>query len=359
MNSPPDRPPVLIDSAAALLAAIPHLLGFTPEASLVVIGTERAGGPVKLTFRYDLPDPPDATEAADIASHAITVLDRQQLAVAIVAGYGPGRLVTPVADAIRAAAPQDRLSLHDVLRVEDGRYWSYLCTNPECCAAEGVPFDPGSHPAGRALAAVGQPVLPGRDALAATVAPLAGAAAETMREATQHAERAASRLTACGGPAALERLGLSAVAVAIETYRSGESITPAVWHAWLALVLTRLRVRDDAWARMDPAHRDAHCRLWTDLVGRAQPGYVAAPASLLAVAAWQGGDGALANVALDRALADDPAYSLAVLLRDLLDAGVPPSAATPPMTPDQVDASYTTSAGDEPPRSGDPDDSTA
>ena len=74
---------------------------------------------------------------------------------------------------------------------------------------------------------------------------------------------------------------------------------------------------------MDPQHRDAHRRLWTDLVRRAQPGYVAAPACLLAFTAWQGGDGALANIALDRALADDPDYSMALLLRDVLDAGHP------------------------------------
>ena len=33
---------------------------------------------------------------------------------------------------------------------------------------------------------------------------------------------------------------------------------------------------------MDPGHRDAHLRLWTDLTRRAQPGYIPAPASLLA-----------------------------------------------------------------------------
>ena len=37
--------------------------------------------------------------------------------------------------------------------------------------------------------------------------------------------------------------------------------------------------------RMDSAHR----RLWTDVVRLAQPGYAAAPASLLALAAWQSG----------------------------------------------------------------------
>jgi hypothetical protein len=91
---------------------------------------------------------------------------------------------------------------------------------------------------------------------------------------------------------------------------------------------------------MDPAHRDAHRRLWIDVVRRAQPGYVAAPAALLAFVAWQSGDGALANVALDRALADDPRYSMALLLRQVITAGAPPSLARLPMTPEEVAASY-------------------
>ena len=48
-------------------------------------------------------------------------------------------------------------------------------------------------------------------------------------------------------------------------------------------------------------------------------------AALLAFVAWQSGDGALANVALDRALADDPRYSMALLLRQVITAGAPPS----------------------------------
>ena len=76
------------------------------------------------------------------------------------------------------------------------------------------------------------------------------------------------------------------------------------------------------------------------MVRRACSGFVPAPASLLAFTAWQAGDGALANIAIDRALAADPAYSMALLLRDIMDAGVPPSEARMPMTPDQVAASY-------------------
>ena len=127
---------------------------------------------------------------------------------------------------------------------------------------------------------------------------------------------------------------------AIATYRDGGSLTEPGEFALLAVVLTSLRIRDDAWARMDPQHRTAHARLWADLTRRACPGYVAAPASLLAFTAWQAGEGALANLALDRALADDPAYSMAHLLADALAAGAPPSAARLPMTPEEVAASY-------------------
>ncbi len=36
---------VRVDSPAALLAVVPHLLGFMPEASIVVIGLDAAARP--------------------------------------------------------------------------------------------------------------------------------------------------------------------------------------------------------------------------------------------------------------------------------------------------------------------------
>jgi Domain of unknown function (DUF4192) len=70
----------------------------------------------------------------------------------------------------------------------------------------------------------------------------------------------------------------------IAIYRRGYGATTDYEIAWVTVALRDLRVRDDVWARMDPAHRDAHPRrLWTDVVRRAQPGHVAAPASLLAL----------------------------------------------------------------------------
>jgi len=134
--------------------------------------------------------------------------------------------------------------------------------------------------------------------------------------------------------------GLAAVGAMIARYRDGGRFTSDDEIARISVALRDLRVRDDAWARMDPAHAAAHQRLWIDVVRRAQPRYVAAPAALLAFVAWQSGEGALANVALDRALADDSRYSMALLLRQVITAGAPPSLARLPMTPEEVAASY-------------------
>ena len=191
MNPQPQHPRVRVGDPAGLLAIVPHLLGFTPQTSLVVLGAGPPDGRVQVALRYDLPDPPDTGTAAQIAAHAAGVLSRHQLATVIIAGYGPGPLVTPVADATRDAVTGAGLRVHDVLRVEDGRYWSYLCREPSCCPAEGVPFDAAAHPAAQVLAGTGQPVRADRAALAATIAPLTGSQANAMREATRWAQRAA------------------------------------------------------------------------------------------------------------------------------------------------------------------------
>jgi Domain of unknown function (DUF4192) len=87
--------------------------------------------------------------------------------------------------------------------------------------------------------------------------------------------------------------GLAAVGAMITRYRGGGRFTTDDEIARITVALRDLRVRDDAWARMDPAHADGHRRLWIDVVRRAQPGHVAAPAALLALAAWQSGNGAM------------------------------------------------------------------
>ena len=337
-------------SPCALLRLIPHLLGFVPEASLIVIGVAPPRDRIRVTLRYDLPDPPDPDLVADITAHALGVLSAQRLTAAVAVGYGPEALVAPVATELREAAWQAAIDLREFLRVQDGRYWSYVCGNEKCCPAEGVPFDTAAaDPAeAEALAAVGDRVLATRAAVVARVAPLDGIARESMRQATRRAEqhiaqllakvRKSARLGAARHMIAAE--GLAAVGALIARYRDGGRFTSDDEIARITVALRDLRVRDDAWARMDPGHSGAHQRLCIDVVRRAQPGYAAAPAALLAFIAWQSGDGALANVALDRALADDPRYSMALLLRQVITAGAPPALARLPMTPEEVAASY-------------------
>jgi hypothetical protein len=89
-----------------------------------------------------------------------------------------------------------------------------------------------------------------------------------------------------------------------------------------------------------PEDRKHNLRLLRDLTRLACPGYAAAPASLLAFTAWQCGNGALAHVALDRALDDDPGCRAAQMLRVAVSAGAPPSLARVPMTPEQVAEGY-------------------
>jgi uncharacterized protein DUF4192 len=354
-QAPQDRDPqptlvVRAGSPAALLRLVPHLLGFMPETSLVVIGVAPPRDRIRVTLRYDLPDPPEPDLVAEIAAHALGVLSAQQLTAAVAVGYGPEALVTPVARELREAASQAAIDVGEFLRVQDGRYWSLVCGNEQCCPAEGVPFDtaPADPAEAAALAAVGDRVLATRAAVAAGVAPLGGIARKSMRQATRRAEqhiarllgqvRRSGRLGAARHMIAAE--GLAAVGAMIARYRDGGGFTSDDEIARITVALRDLRVRDDAWARMDPGHSGAHQRLWTDVVRRAQPGYVAAPAALLAFVAWQAGEGALANVALDRALADDARYSMALLLRQVIAAGAPPSLARLPMTPEEVAASY-------------------
>jgi len=366
----PQEPAVVVraGSPPALLRLIPHLLGFVPAKSLIVIGLAPPRDRIRVTLRYDLPDLPDppatklaagdppvadppATDlAADLVAHAVGVLTAQGLTAAVAVGYGPEALVTPVARELREAAWRAGISVGEFLRVQDGRYWSYVCGNQACCPAEGVPFDATAADPVEAevLAAVRERVLASRAAVAARVAPLGGIARESMRQATRRAEqhiahllakvRKSARLGAARHMIAAE--GLAAVAAMIMRYRDGGRFTSDYEIARITVALRDLRVRDDAWARMDPGHSEAHQRLWIDVVRRAQPGYVAAPAALLAFVAWQAGEGALANVALDRALADDPQYSMAMLLRQVITAGAPPSLARLPMTPEEVAASY-------------------
>src|SRR5260221_197036 len=165
-----------------------------------------------------------------MAEHATGVLRRRQITTAIAAGLVSGPQVTPVAEPLGAAMRSTGIMLRDLLRVENGRYWSYVCQDPGCCPPDGVLLDGLAHPAAAALDAAGLTARPDRASLASTMAPLTGPAAESMGQATERALRRAEELIAAA-PRDEDALrpvvdaGRAAVRAAIGTYRRGGRIT--------------------------------------------------------------------------------------------------------------------------------------
>jgi hypothetical protein len=93
----------------------------------------------------------------------------------------------------------------------------------------------------------------------------------------------------------------------------------------LATSLGNIAVRDTALLRCDGPSAAAAEHLWAALVRETPDPEAAEPATLLAVSALLRGDGALANVALDRAQRAWPGHRLAEILRTAAAAGLRPS----------------------------------
>ena len=94
--------------------------------------------------------------------------------------------------------------------------------------------------------------------------------------------------------------------------------------AELAVSLEDVLVRDAVvgWALHEPV---AVLGALLEVTRRTPPPYDAPVCTALAWVAYTEGNGALANVALDRAVSSRPGYPLAGLLRQALDAQVPPA----------------------------------
>ncbi|NYH44081.1 hypothetical protein HNR22_003808 [Micromonospora jinlongensis] len=319
-----ERPKLAVRSPADLIAAVPYLLGFHPTDSVVAVAL--LGRQIIFAARADLPDP--STDQVERARHLAGVIRRQGAEAATVVGYGQPDRVTPAVDAVRAALSAGGMDVLDALRVTDGRWWSYLCTEPDCCPPEGRRYDPDANPLTASAVFAGQVALPDRAALVAQVSPVDGPARDAGRAATDRARLRLAELIEQApesdllGGRAVRSAGVTAVREAQRRQRRGERLDDDEV-AWLSLLMTHLPVRDHAWERTDGRDRDI--ALWTDVLRRVEPELVAAPGALLAFAAWRAGQGALAAVAIERTLSLHPDYSLAVLLDDLLRRGVPPS----------------------------------
>jgi hypothetical protein len=150
MSSDP-RPALRVRDTEDVLALIPFLLGFQPEASLVFVALDDAIDGILSGARLDLPTVDEPTAAAHAAlDKAIARLGTRRGISVVLAGYGSAERVEPMVAAARDALRGAGIGLREALRVADGRFWRLHDTDPVSGPADGVAFDTATSPAAAA-----------------------------------------------------------------------------------------------------------------------------------------------------------------------------------------------------------------
>jgi len=353
------QPRVRLGSPTDVLATIPFLVGYHPSDSIVVLGL--AGTRITFAARDDLPptgESPaddhvaqdDHVDHHDLAAHhehvahhdlaahhehvaqLVEVVLRQGCRRVVLVGYGDEERVTPTVEALRVAFDRAGVTVVDALRADGRRYWSYLCTNEHCCPPQGTPYDTSTSEVAVAWTLAGRVARRDRAEYEAQIQPVSGAAREAMRRATAAAHERLLTLLAeaeddAQAEAALLNAGNLAIATALDRQLHGIPPTDEE-AAWLSVLLQSTAIRDIAWSLIRGCGPGLyhHRALWQEVLHRAEPDLVPAPASLFAFAAWRSGDGGIARLALQRALEVDPRYRMARLLHQAITHGLPPTA---------------------------------
>jgi hypothetical protein len=337
------RPEVRIADPGELAAALPQLLGFHPHESVLLVGLGGpSGGRVGLTVRGDLPARAASPAVAEALARSVASDDPATVVVAVVSeapddddllGRPPGEVGAGlphravVHDAVVALAALG-IPVRDTLLVRRGRWWSYDCPH-RCCAPDaGTPLPGGVTELQAASVATGVVVEPDRAALQARIRRLDGAAMAAMEALTWRTGDRHARARRADPDAVAERSWATVRRVAARCRPGRDGVVPVPDRdvARVLWALADVRVRDRALGLALGEDAAAAETLWTECTRRAPAPLDAAPATLLAVSAWLRGDGAMANVALERALDSRPTYSLAVLLAQGLATCLPPAA---------------------------------
>ncbi|MPY78822.1 MAG: DUF4192 family protein [Actinophytocola sp.] len=342
-------PEITLTGVGDTLAAIPHLLGFHPTDSVVLLsGTER-GTPLSRTLRGDLP--PD--HLIGVAAHDITAsLAEDDISSALLVviggqdgggglggetnGCGANRNAdgdgnkdgNPNGDMLPFARLVDavRRDLVELGVTEVAAYWvpelaggaRYRCYDDPACT--GVMSDPASSVLGAELASRGYVTYGSRAELAALLAPDSEPRVARREELieTKRAAGAGSWPLACR---------LAAVRDGLSAARSGNPTLSDSHIAMLAIALADVEVRDACLATALPPDSElaaAAAALWQALTRALPTPERAIPACLAGYAAYMSGDGALAAIAFSAALDADPDHVLAGLLDQALRHGFAP-----------------------------------
>lgn len=332
---------VTVGDPGELIAAVPALLGFRPRSSLVAMALGGASGArLGLTLRIDLPPPEHIAEAADSVVHGV-LLDDPVGAVVLVIGPGgdAGPPAAPLVQRVVAGLEARDVDVPLALwtqSTDGGSRWSCY----DACACGGIV--PGGRDTPLVVAAVaeGRVVRADRAELEQLVAPA---------DETRIRRREALLVTAIdaecrgdhpirGGIGALDSdpadevvRGIAALDTAFEDVVAAlaagdvEPVLDDEPVLALARAFQSPMVREAAIASCTGSRPAAAEALWAALSRETPDPEAAEPAALLALSALLRGDGALANIALDRAEAAWPGHRLTATLRGLAAAGTRPS----------------------------------
>jgi hypothetical protein len=315
---------------------------------------------VCLTQRVDLPPEPVAPDHLFESVDVVVAACRADSAVVAVYGLGDGRATgwrEDVHVAVTGAMARADVPLLDSLHVEGDRWWSYGCDEP-CCPAEGRLVQPGVRAqVAELFADAGPEPAASREEIVESMGSLSETVAQVEPLVRMRAQELAARLEASANPAAAKeqwRDECLARLIPIFAARADGAAEPAADPepaaiAEVLLALADIRVRDTLLWHLAAASDGSNCLHYLTAALRAAPtGLVAPVASCAAICAWLLGDGVRANAALDRAVADDPRYSLAWLVTQSISHGLPPSTWRQVMSRlTEVECRYGPSAADE------------
>lgn len=330
METEPEPIVVKLDSPTAIAEAMPTFVGFHPRESLVVMclrGPRKRNG---LTMRIDLPDARhDRALAADLSRRA--AIDKADAAIVVCYTSAPdtGGLLprTTLVDEQIEQLRRRGIGLAEALLVRAGRWFSYTCAQ-DCCPREGTPIpDEPSGPMARLAAEralTGRAVLPDRGALVASVAGPVALRLVALRQTYDRVDASVAGEIADEGLDPVCERTIALARRAFGRYVEGRRQLDDADAARIVLGLHDKHARDELTTWAIDGHADELIAFLTDLAQRTPDRDAAPICTVLASAAYQHSDGALAAVALERALRSDPSYRMAWLLFAMLDRQVDP-----------------------------------
>ncbi|NYV77440.1 DUF4192 domain-containing protein, partial [Streptomyces sp. UH6] len=350
---------VTLRSAGELADALPYLLGYRPEDSMVLVALHDFGDQGRFGGRARLGIPGASSEwqaaARQLALGLVTGSARRGSAVTGMVAYvceepapgDTGRAVMerlrPLAQLLRTECGKLDVPVVEALCLSGGRYWSYCCSDEHCCPAEGRPMGlPGTSVLAAAATYAGLRVRGSLGEMRVRLHPWEGreavAAQETALDET--AAKLLPRLVETDGRAAVAEETVRLAARVHHRYAAepprpdpadadlrDDALLTDEEAAALILGLQDRATRDRAAEWMEGPEADPALRLWRALSRRCVGSYGEHAAPCLTLAgwvAWSTGDDVEAREALAMALAAEPGYLFARLLHRAVDEGLDP-----------------------------------